>query len=205
MPKLLPISDGIKTWDFRNIEAYDTPPAISLPTTSAYWEKPLSPTERAVEFLCDASGNKKVGFAIGYDITKGIGVNRKDLVNSAWYFYTSRKMYPRGIDDKLGNVAANTWYSCFGYRILFDAENPDMGSASTFYHYELGKDVIIVFDYHTTVSFDNLKLPSEYTGRSVSVVEKSVNVTIHTTEVMQDGITVSVGAGAYAYCVLKLS
>jgi len=39
----------------------------------------------------------------------------------------------------------------------------------------------------------------------ISVVEKSTNVTIHTDEVMQDEVTVSVGAGDYAYCVLKLS
>jgi hypothetical protein len=205
MPKILPISDGVKTWDFRNIETYDVSANQIAAVTSTYWEKPLSPPERAIEYLCDVDGNKKIGFALGYDITKGIGKIRKDVVRDAWFFYTSRKMYPRGIDDKLNPVLANNWYTCVGYRIFFNAENADMGSASSFYYYELGKDVIVVLDYHTQVVCDNLKLPAEYAGMTINVVEKSDNITVHSDTVMQDGIIVSVGAGAYGFCVLKLT
>lgn len=204
MPKVKPYVDGAKTWDFRNIENYDTGTS-QFQITESYWEDILSPPERAIEFLCDASGIKKVGFSMGYDLTKGVGAIREDLVNSAWYLLPSRKMYPKAIDSKLNPFTANQWYSMIGYRIFFNAENPNMGGASSLYHYKVGSDTIVIFDYHQQATLDVLKLPLELAGKTVEVVEKSNNVNIHTMEVMQGGVTVSVTAGAYAYCVLKIS
>jgi hypothetical protein len=205
MPKVLPITVGARTWDLCTIEDFNTAPTAQIDVSSAYWETPLLPPDRLVEYLCDASNVKKIAFVMGYDITRGIGAIRKDLVNRAWWIYTTRKSYPQGIDDKLGNVPANTWYTAICYRMFFDCENPDKGTATNFYYYELGKDLIVYFDFHSTASFENLKLPAEYVGRFVSVVEKSANITVHTSEVIQDGVTVSMSSGSYGYGVLKIS
>ena len=101
-------------------------------------------------------------------------------------------------------MSVNNFYTCFAHRIWFDAENPNKGSATNLYEYKSGTEVRVVFDYHTTASFDTLQVSPEYVGRAIEVVEKSANITVHSEEVLQDGIVVSCVGSNYGYCVLRL-
>lgn len=209
VPKALPITVGSATYDFRNREDLTNLPTGQIDFDRAIWEDPNSPPERLVQYLRTTSNVVKVGFAIGYDLSKGDGKPevRKDLTDSALVIFTSLKSYPRIFDDKLGNVSQNSYFQTVSYRHFFDAsiENTDKANATNFYHYKVGNDVMVVIDYHQTASFDSLKLPSEFLGKTIEVVEKSSNMTIHSTEVADTGVVLSVGAGIYGYATLKLN
>ena len=47
IPKTLTINDGVKDWEFSDIESWNVAPASSLNLTDTYWEVPLSPPERS--------------------------------------------------------------------------------------------------------------------------------------------------------------
>ena len=205
MPKALPVTVSGTTYDLRTLIDLTSAPAGSINIDSAYWENPNSPPDRAIEFLALGDGTRKHAFMSGFVTDKGIGVGRKDLVSRAWYYYTSRKSYPCGIDDTLGDIAAGTTYQAVAFRIFSDVENNPTGRLSC-NMIEVGKAVYIYLDYNG-VMIDNVAIPNKYVGMDITVVEKSSNVTISNATVASDNLRVTVATASplYGYAVLKLT
>ena len=88
IPKTLPIMDGSTEKDFRTIADHNTV-TTSMFLTSEYWENPLLPPDRWLQF------SENVGLFIGYMFDYGVGgVNRKDMVNNPIWIFTTRKNVP---------------------------------------------------------------------------------------------------------------
>lgn len=206
IPKTLPITVGARTWNLgTTLEdfAAANAPTAQIDITRTYWEVADNPPNRHVQILADSSNNLYYGFAHGFCLTKGVGAIRNTLVDKAWFISTGRKSYPHGIDDKLGNVPANTMYCGVSYRQYFDSRS--YANPTNVYYHKIAEEWFLYIDYHKTASFDTIQLPSDLVGKSVTVVEKSSNATLHTDVVMQNGVTVSITSGVSGYLVLKLT
>jgi len=203
MPKVLPISDGVKTWTLTDIEDMNSLPATALDFTSAYYETAGVPPDRMVQFLADSGDVLKIGFAMGYVPEIGISENRNDLVSKAWQIYTTGKHYPHGIDDKLGNLASGTYYNAIVYRQYFRPQFTGYENTSAFYTHKVGNFTYVYLDYHVEALLDKITLPVELNGKLVTVVEKTSNITLHSDFVSQSKILLSKSGSNYGYLVLK--
>ncbi len=209
VPKTRPfVLDG-KNFDFQKIQDYnDKPPAsINFSTDGTYVEDSKNLPERFIQFLSRKENNRNVreiGFALGYSLIQGVTQPhvRAGNVKNAAILYTSLKSYPYAMDSKMGLIPAGMEFHCVGYRDYF-APQAYPNATCVYWHAE-GDDIILYADYHRKIDRDTIKLPPNFTGRKISIVEKTPSVTLHTTdEVPATGIVLSVG-DAYGYIVLKL-
>tara|TARA_R110000772_G_scaffold1095_1_gene3853 strand:- start:4318 stop:6114 length:1797 start_codon:yes stop_codon:yes gene_type:complete len=203
IPKALPITVGARTYDFRNTENFTTAATGVIDLTTPYWEVPTSPPERTTMFLADASDVKKVGFAMGYDLVNGQGNDRDSLTNNAWQIATSQKSYPRAVNDLVTPVAANSTFNFVVYRTFFDPESTDRGLSNGIIHYKSIEDDIVILDYNQLAPSDTVVLPASLLGKTITVVEKSANVTIGS--LSGRNLSIDVSGTPNAYIVLKFN
>lgn len=200
IPKALPISDGVRTYDFRTIEDWSTNPASQLDLTSAYWENPLLPPDRYVQT------GQYVAFSCGYLFDRGIGgIKRKDMINNAFFLYNNtRKIYPHGVDSKV-TVSANQSFSAVCFRKYLDLATVRTGNkiANTAFEYE--GSYYIYADYYGTL-LDEISIPDKFVGKTITVFEKSSNVTL-LGEVATSKLLVNVATASpmYGYLVVKIN
>lgn len=204
IPKVLPISDGAKTWDFRKVEKWNPYPTQQLLFTSQYWEKPQSPPDRLLNF------NSNINFHIGYLFDRGVGNLRRenptDWLSQAIFLNTTGKLYPYGVNVNKGgvNMEANTFLSCVAFRHFSNPANNPVGRLS-YTHYELNGKVFIYLDYKSSIE-DKIAIPQEWQGKKIVVNEKTSNVIvlgeIATNELRINCVTDS--SNFYGYCVLVL-
>lgn len=202
LPGVDSIQSGTPYYDFDKVENITTNPTVAMNFTSTYWKDTLQPPSRWVELLGTSAGVMKYGFSHGYNLNKGDGADRINLVNKAWRIHPSSKSYPQIIDDKLGDIPANGIYSASCFRYYYDASN--IKNATNFQWYEDGEDIIVNVDYHTDVAVENQLLPKEFLGYRISVLEQNGNITIHNDEVLNDGIYFTV-TNNYGNAILKLT
>jgi hypothetical protein len=108
--------------------------------------------------------------------------------------YDIRKMGPI--------IPAGTPFYCIAYRQYFCPAAQQ--HATCFYLHKESGDTVVYADYHKSVERDVLRLPGELTGRSITVIEKTPSVTLHSTgTVPSGGAAVSV-ADDYGYIVFKV-
>lgn len=202
IPRTVPMTLGGTPYDFTTIEDWSTPMPGDVLLGSSRWADSYPP-ERVIEYISDGD-NVKHGFSHGYNPLHGIGSlsNRASLVDYAWYFYSSNKSYPHGIDSKLGNIPAGTNYKGWAYRCWFPANQ--IGNKSSFYEVDENNDILFFVDYHTTVTNDTISIPAKWQGYEVGTVYKSANLTINHTNVQAYGVTCTVSSGSYAYACLRL-
>ena len=88
------------------------------------------------------------------------------------------------------------------YRQYFNPNRePD---ATAFYYHRQENSPVVYLDFHKPLQNKIIRLPREYAGKTVSILEKTPSLTLHTSEtVPMDGIRLSVH-GNYGYLVLKL-
>ena len=200
VPKVLPISDGSRTYDFRTVEDFSTNPATALDITSSYWENPLLPPDRYVQT------GQYAAISVGYLFDRGIGgTKRKDMVLNALNIYNStRKLYPHGIDNKL-TISANQSYSAVCFRKYLDVATIKTGNkiATTAFEYE--GSYYVYADYYG-VLLDEISIPDKFVGRQITVFEKSANVyllgEIATSKLL---VNVATASPMYGYLVLKIA
>lgn len=196
IPKTLPISDGIKTFDFRLNENWTSAPNAALNMTSAYWENPLSPPDRLI------NSNSNVNIHIGYMTDRGVGLNRKDKLNNAINLFTSKKIYPHALDN-ITTLEANKSFSCVAFRNFQNATSNPSGRLN-YSCIELDDIVWIFLDYNGAIS-DSIVPKSKWIGRKIEVYEKNDKI-----ELLCDVVTnlievVSTASlSSYGYAVLKI-
>ena len=164
--------------------------------------------DRFIQFLGrnkDGKTVREVGYALGYSLIHGLTqpAQRAQHANSAIMLYTSSKSYPVAIDSKTrAIVPVGTPFYCIAYRQYFCPAAQQ--HATCFYLHQESDDTVVYADYHQSVERDVLRLPAELTGRSITVIEKTPSVTLHSTgTVPPGGAAVSV-AGDYGYIVFKV-
>lgn len=202
IPKVLPISDGTKTWDFRKIEAWNPYPVLPLYFTPQYWENPQSPPDRLLNF------NSNINFHMGYLFDRGVGKLRRenptDWLSQAIFLNTTGKLYPFGVNKGGVNMEANTFLSCVAFRHFSNpASNP--AGRLNYTYFELNGKVFIYLDYKSSIE-DKIAIPQEWQGKKIVINEKTSNVTvlgeIATNELRINCVIDS--SNFYGYCVLTL-
>jgi hypothetical protein len=199
MPNVLPKS-GV---DFKNIVDLATY-TQSLIYTNTDLIDPTIPPNRTVDWLKDSStGSRKIGFTMGYVVDKTNSKHSDRIANSSARFWDMRntlKNYPNAIEGKTYNVG--DYFNFIGYRNYL-SPNVVPTDATNFNIVRDKKDTYVYIDYHTSVSFKNINL-DEHIGKSITVLEKSADFTLHNTIVDADGVIFSVANG-YGYAILKLT
>jgi hypothetical protein len=210
IPKTRPFILEGRAFDFRGIQRFDEKPpaAIEFLADGPCLEDPKNLPERFVQFLGreeNGRTRRDVGFALGYSLVDGITRPevRADRTHNAGMIHTSLKSYPIAIDSKMGLIPTGMEFHCVGYRNYFSPQRyPE--ATSVYWHAE-GKDIMLYADYHQKLEHTVVKLPPEFTGLKISMVEKTPSVTLHTKEVVPSaGIDLSI-AESYGYVVLRLS
>ena len=200
VPKLLEV-DGhdlripfnLSSWNF-TIEAIKT-----------NWEDADNPPDRLLHLYTNNDGTFKAGYAVGYlPIAYGKASERKTNVGNAMTLYNTKKTYPHIVDRNGlsgGNWNAYTPFQCVVYRkpVL------DVADIHTdVYFIPYGDKCYLYADYHA-ISDDRIKIPSEYVGKPITVIEKSSNVTVYGT-IATDEIRIRVDTATpmYGYAVIQI-
>lgn len=197
IPKALPISNGEETIDFRTIAPHNNVPA-TMNLTSEYWENPQLPPDRWLEY------SENIGVASGYLFDYGVGgVYRKDNINNAFFLYTSRKVYPHGIDSKI-SLQAGESKSAVVFRSYKDVAVIDKNGIILANTVEYNGALYLYVDFNAAGMY-NIEIPAEYCGKKIDLFEKSSNVDLISS--MSSGrilVKVSSSNPMYGYLVAKI-
>jgi hypothetical protein len=197
LPNVLPKS-GVDFKTLVDMSAYTQ----SLVFGSADYINPSIPPNRHIDWLQNTTtGAKKVGFSMGYFVDKSSAKNSDRVVNtpSGWDMRNTTKSYPIAMTGLTLNPGDYKNFICYRNYL-----SPNWKSNATdFYIVKDKKDTYVYIDYHTAVSFESIKL-NDYIGKSITVVDKSTDFTVHNDIIDADGVIFSVGNN-YGYAVLKLT
>jgi len=197
-PKTLPITNNGNTFDFRMKPEFKTPVITGyIGITSAFWEGG-KPVNRVVDML--ESSGLNVNFNLGY---LPLGGNRADLVNNAWEMTSTKKLYPRFVDGKIG-VSNVVTAGTVVQGVAFRGWSQPAGIRTNELLVENGGKNYLFLDFHS-VGTDIIELPSYLLGKQVSVIDKSANVTL-VTSIVTGFIKVKVETASplYGYCELLI-
>jgi hypothetical protein len=209
IPKTKPFILEGRAFDFRGVQKFDEKPpaAIDFLADGPCIEDPQNLPDRFVQFLGreeNGRTRRDVGFALGYSLIQGITRPevRATQARSAGVIHTSLKSYPIAIDSKMGLIPPGMEFHCVGYRNYFSPQR--YPEATCVYWHPEGKDIMLYADFHQKLEHTVVKLPPEFTGFNIGIVEKTPSVTLHTKEVVPStGIDLSI-AQSYGYVVLRL-
>lgn len=202
VPKTLPFTQDNINYDFRAGQDY----TITLPTP-VYFSvaknnvaDPQNLPGRFIQLLGhkgDGGVANEVGFALGYSLVNGMTVPAQHArnVRQAAMLYTSSKTYPSACDSAMGQpIKAGTIFECTAYRQYF-WPGAQKNATCCYWHPE-GDETVVYADYHKSVDHDVLALPAEWAGKTLSVIEKTPSLTIHTEGVIPaTGVAISVTDG----------
>ena len=206
LPKALPLTINGTTFDYRRPAAFDY--SKDLHWTEQYWENPLLPPDRGIEFL--TNGTKRVvGLHHGYLFDQGIGgTTRKDYLTDAWWIYTSGAIYAGGVNGgKFGNTTRQqigSHYSFAAFRKYEDVSDNVSGLISNS-QFDANGNYYIYLDFEATGLY-SIPIDDEWCGKKIEVFEKSDNVTL-LNSFSQKEILVNVQntSPMYGYLVAKLT
>jgi len=172
IPKALPITLGATSYDFRTVKDVTSFP-VRAEITAPYWQDANSPPERAIQYLSNSSDALQVGFAMGYLKGKGVETNLKNSTTETYRLETTKKQYPRAFNI-VAYLNINTVYEGYCFRNYFAASELATGKIGQYFVKE-GTDVYLYLDY-TGVIADTVAIPTAYRGKTITLVEKSANV-----------------------------
>ena len=169
---------------------------------------PTDLDERFIQLLGHKTGGgvaNEVGFVLGYSLVSGMTVPAERAKNAgqALMLYTSSKTYPTACDSKMARpVKAGTQFECVAYRQYFPPDPAQPGTCFT-WHPE-GDEIVACADFRQSVDHGTLSVPPAWAGKSLTVVEQTPSVTLHTTgTVPAGGLAISVADG-YGYIVFRV-
>jgi len=207
IPRVSPIVGTVKTWDFINQENIGgTFEALTLGLSQ--FTDVNNPPDRMAQIVKTA-GVSNFGMMIGFSPVRSVGLpaTRKALISESNFVSAIRKQYLKALNGGgsafTGNVLpVNSLYDMVVYRAYWSAETcPD---ATAFIWFRDGKNIIVIADFHQSVSFSKLPLPEYFSGLDVTVIDKTASLTLHGNNVLNDCLLVTV-TGGYGYIVAKLS
>lgn len=195
IPKALPVG-GL---DFRTIANY-TSLSNEINITSQYWENPLLPPDRWVQF------SDSIGFAAGMLFDYGVGGEaRKDYIANAFNLYTSRKCYPHGVDGSKIMPHSGDSFCAVAFRRYFPKSEINVGGVICCNTFEYDNKFYIYADYNAAGIYE-IDIPSKFLGKTINVFEKSDNVTL-LTKLSASKMLVKVTMGnedVYGYIVAQI-
>lgn len=200
----VPKSLTIGGYAFNTVADFTANPGSVLDFTSAYWGDVNSPVDRVTQFLALASDARQHAFTMGYIPNYGVMASRKDEVTNAWSFFTSSKSYPHAVDSKVTPIASGTVMQSKAFRKYFDVTTMPAGRVSN-YFVEDGTDTYLYVEYNGVIS-DTITIPTAYQGKTITLIEKSANVS-YTDSVTGATLAVNVVSAnpLTGYLVLKLT
>jgi hypothetical protein len=199
MPKVLPIVNNGNTYDFRLMPEFKTPVVTGeILLTNSYWENAKVPN-RSVDLL--QSSGLNVNFNMGY---LPVGADRATTVTTAWRITSNKKAYPRFIDAKL-NVSGSLPVNTIKQGVMFRGWSIPSGIRTNDILIESGGKYYLNLDYHV-VGTDTFYLPPIVDGKSVTVIDKTANVTL-LTPIVSGCIMIQITTASpmYGYCELLIS
>ena len=194
--KILPISDGVKTYDFRIGEDWTNAPASPMDFTKVKWENTTNPPDRFINY------DTTKGIAIGFIKDKGYAGLRQNNTSAGWV-YTSKKIYPYYKKDVMTMEAFES-ISAQSFRTYINRSAYNTGKISEVI-FENNNETYIILDYNESI-FDTVKIPKSAIGKEIIVIEKTANVKL-LSDVATSEINISVTVDAtnvYGYVVLKI-
>jgi hypothetical protein len=198
IPGTLPFTRNGRRWDFEGIQNFlaAPPQPLSFSTRQGNVADPARLPDRLVQLLGRKEGDRtayEVGFAYGYSLTQGMTAPAKRVAHcgEALVLFSSGKSYPRAIDAMAngGRIPAGTRFNCLAYRQYFwPGAFPN---ATCCYWHPEGDETVLYLAYHKPVERDVIRLPAEFAGRSIRVVEKTPSlVLLSDLTVPADGLAV---------------
>lgn len=178
---------------------------FTVNATTEYWEDENRPPDRLLQLYTDGNGQYKAGFAVGYlPIGDGEPSVRKSAISNAMYLYNTKKAYFRLVDS--GGSNAGAWSAFTPMQcIVYRKPVTDVGNIHTSaYFIPLGDVCYMYADYHSEAD-DRIKVPAEYLGKPITVIEKSSNVTVYGT-ISTDEVRIRVSSASpmYGYAVIRI-
>ena len=171
IPKIRPFTVNGILYDFGNGVDYSKKLPHTIYFKNDSFADPGNPPDRFLQYV-EGAGKPEVGFAIGYAVTEGIGMNsvRKNNIRTALFLYTSNKTYPYALDGaKMPVIRSGSEFYCMAYRQYFDASRG-------WYANRQGKDKIYYVDFREPVSGRELVFPDEAAGKKPVVLEKTASL-----------------------------
>ena len=203
-PGVSPVTAGA-TYDFKAIAALTTAPSSDADLASAVWLDAKNPPNRLLHLVTNAGVNE-FGSLYGYSpLRSPTGrVSRPANVNTAGFFSTARKAYPKAVTGSVypsGIVPAGTSLKIVAYRHIYNsAATPDATVASWFWD---GNDIVVTFDFHKTSALSTLRLPAVAEGWAITPIDVS-GVTLFSPVVDSGQIGVACTA-SYGYAQYRVS
>lgn len=173
IPKALPANtSGV---DYRTVPMFPSMGNSEADTlTSAFWENPLLPPDRYLEY------SASIGIASGYLFDYGVGGhNRKDCINTAFVIQGTKKLYPYGIDSYVNPVKAGDSHSAICFRRYVDRASLNTDGVICTNVFEYDNKLYIYADYNAAGYYE-IDIPPKYIGKAVDVFEKRDNVSLLT-------------------------
>ena len=200
VPKLLPI-DGHDIRTPVNMSSWN----FTVNADKEYWENPDSPPDRLLHLYTDGTGKYKAGFAVGYlPVAEGTPSVRKRNISNAMFLYQTMKAYFHLVDN--GGENGNTWSAYTPFQsVAYRKPIFDLSNKHTSAYFVPNVDKCYMYaDYHS-VCDDRIKVPSEYVGKPIKVLEKSDNVLVYGS-IATDEIRVRVATSSpmYGYAVVEI-
>lgn len=210
IPKTVPFTQDNIAYDFRLGQDYSgkLPSPLLFSAAKGNIADPQNLPERFIQLLGHKTGGgvaNEVGFVLGYSLVSGMTVPAERAKNAgqALMLYTSSKTYPTACDSKMARpVKAGTQFECVAYRQYFPPDPAQPGTCFT-WHPE-GDEIVACADFRQSVDHGTLSVPPAWAGKSLTVVEQTPSVTLHTTgTVPAGGLAISVADG-YGYIVFRV-
>ena len=206
LPKALPIIKNGVTYDYRIPASFSTV-AAPLTWVPDYWENPLLPPDRGIEFI-DNGTKRIIGLHHGYVFNQGVacGVNRKDYLRDAWWINDTRAVYNGALEGvKIGNIhEKGTHYGLCCYRKYEDYTDNPSGLISLS-QFEVNGRYYVYADFEAAGEYE-LKIPAKWQGKELKILEKSDNVELISSMSVSPMLAiVSSASPMYGYVVLEIN
>lgn len=203
IPKTLPFVHESVNYDFSAPTSLDsTTLATRINFTSDRCVATGQLADRVIQL------NNTIGYATGYlpVLDTAPGVRRTNASNKALQISEAKKTYMSCIDGLKTSLSAGDYFRTVCYRNYFE-----LSSARTAtYIVESGQGDYLYADYHAAHAntLDRIVLPPKFHGKTVSVDEKSSNVSLlsgGTSAIVTSSVALKVGAyQSSTYAVLQI-
>ncbi|MBI3944891.1 MAG: hypothetical protein HY321_03160 [Armatimonadetes bacterium] len=210
VPKTLPFEQNGIRYDFRSVQDLSAAPPkepFVFSVARGNVEDPDNLPERFIQFVGRRENGqtvRQVGYALGYSLTEGLTrpAERARNASSAISLYPV-KSYPVAVDRKMGAlVPAGTTFHCLAYRQYFDPRSH--ANATCVYWHPEGEGQVVYVDYHRSVEHDTVRLPAEWAGKAITIIEQTPSLTLHAHRIGPGGSLELSASGGHGCAVIKV-
>ena len=135
---------------------------------------PEDPPDRFIRIV--GNERREYGIALGCSLFAGATAKENKAVDrpNSYFFWNTKKMYP--LFATIVPAEPGTTKEMILYRQYFDP-NREPAATSLYYHKQKTSQVVY-FDCHQPLQNKTISLPKEFSGKTISVIEKTPSVAI---------------------------